>query len=115
MRATLRWSAEELATLVNAVETMDEGGVDWQRKGVGQNLWSIMVVDPDLRQKLPAAIRISVEAGHLRAALRLMICHQYLADDPVAVVDAMMKEHPTLADDEMAAYFVKHVREWGPA
>lgn len=111
--ATLRWSADELATLVHAVETMDEGGADWQRGGVGQSLWSIMVVDPDLCEKLPGAIRICVETGHLQAALRLLICHQYLADDPVAVVDAMMKEHPALADDEMAAYLVEHVREWG--
>lgn len=113
VRETLRWSPEELATLVNAVETMDDGGANWQRGGVGQSLWSIMVVDADLRQKLPGAVRICVEAGHLEAALRLVICYQYLADDPMAVVDAMIKEHPALADEEMTGYLVEHVREWG--
>lgn len=113
VRAALRWSSDELATLVNAVETMDDGGSDWQRGGVGQSLWSIMVVDPDLCQKLPGAVRICMEAGQLQAALRLVICYQYLADDPVAIVDAMMKEHPTLAEDEMAGYLVEHVHEWG--
>jgi hypothetical protein len=82
VRAALRWSSDELATLVNAVETMDDGGSDWQRGGVGQSLWSIMVVDPDLCQKLPGAVRICMDAGQLHAALRLVICYQYLADDP---------------------------------
>ena len=100
--ATLRWSADELAMLVNAVETMDDSGSDWQLGGVGQSLWSIMVVYPNLCRKLPSAIGICVEAGQLQAALRLVICYQYLADDPVAIVDAMMEEHPRLAEDEMA-------------
>ncbi len=113
VRATLRWSSEELATLVHAVETLDVGGVDWQRGGVGQSLWSIMVVDPDLCQKLPSAIRICVEADGLQAALRLVICYQYLVDDPVAVVDTIMKEYPALASDEMAGWVVEHVHEWG--
>ncbi|MCA4757074.1 DUF4365 domain-containing protein [Mycolicibacterium fortuitum] len=113
VRATLCWSPEELATLVHAVETFDDGGVDWQRGGVGQNLWSIMVVDPDLCQKLPGAIRICVEADQLQAALRLVICYQYLVDDPVAVVDAIMKEYPPLAADEMSGWIVEHLHEWG--
>lgn len=113
VRSALRWSADELAALVHAVETMDDGGADWQRGGVGQSLWSIMVVDPELRRKLPAAIAICVEAGHVQAALRLLICHQYLAEDPVGVVDATMKEHPALADDEVGGYLVEHVHEWG--
>jgi hypothetical protein len=113
VRATLQWSAGELATLVNAVETMDDGGSEWRRGGGGQSLWSIMVVDPDLCQKLPGAIGICVAAGKLQAALRLVICYQYLADDSVAVVDAMMEEHPRLAEEEMAGYLVEHVHEWG--
>jgi hypothetical protein len=67
-----------LAELVNAVETMDDGGADWQRGGIGQSLWSIMVVDPELCSKLPAAIRTCVEAGRIQAAVRLLICYRYL-------------------------------------
>ncbi len=111
--AALRWSSEELATLVHAVETMDEGGVDWQRGGIGQSLWSIMMVDPDLCRKLPGAIRICVEADHLQAALRLVICYQYLVEDPVATVDAIMKKYPSLATDKMAGWIVEHLHEWG--
>jgi hypothetical protein len=29
------------------------------------------------------------------------------------MVDAMMKEYPRLAEDEMAGYLVEHVHEWG--
>lgn len=113
VRMALRWSVNELASLVHALETMDEGGVDWQRGGTGQSLWSIMVVDPDLCAKLPGAVRTCVEADQLQAALRLLICWQYLAEDPVAVVEAAVKEHPALAEEEMAGYLVEQVREWG--
>lgn len=87
--------------------------MDWQRGGIGQSLWSIMVVDPDLCQKLPGAIRICVEADHLQAALRLVVCYQYLADDPVAVVHAIMQEYPSLAATEAAGWIVEHLHEWG--
>ncbi|PFG69118.1 uncharacterized protein DUF4365 [Propionibacteriaceae bacterium ES.041] len=113
VRAALRWSPDELSTLVHALETMDDGGVDWQRGGVGQSLWSIMVVDPGLREKLPAAIRTCVEADQLRAALRLLICYQYLSDDSADAVDAIMQKYPALAEDEMGGYLVEHVHEWG--
>jgi hypothetical protein len=53
IQASFRWFPDELAELVNAVETMDGGGADWQRGGVGQSLWSIMVVDPELCSKAP--------------------------------------------------------------
>ncbi|WP_240431172.1 DUF4365 domain-containing protein [Mycobacterium kyogaense] len=113
VRATLRWSSEELATLVHAVETFDDSGVDWQRGGIGQSLWSIMVVDPDLCQKLPGALRICVEADQLQAALRLVICYQYLVEDPASTVDAIMKKYPSLAADGMAGWIVEHLHEWG--
>lgn len=72
-----------------------------------------MVVDPDLCQKLPGAIRICVEAGHLQSALRLVICYQYLVEDPVSTIDAIMKKYPSLAADEMAGWIVEHLHEWG--
>ena len=92
---------------------MDEGGSDWQYGGVDQSLWSITVMDPDLRRKLPSAIGICDAVGQLQAALRLEICYQHLADDPTAVVDAMMEEHPRLAEEEMAGYLAQHVHGSG--
>jgi hypothetical protein len=113
IRRSFRWLPDELAELVNTVETMDEGGTDWQRGGLGQSLWSIMVVDPELCSKLPAAIRSCVEAGWIQAAIRLVVCYQYLTDNPVADVDAVMAAHPALAENEMAGWVVEELHERG--
>lgn len=113
IQASFRWFPDELAELVNAIETMDDGGADWQRGGVGQSLWSIMVVDPELCSKLPAAIRTCVQAGRIQAAVRLLICYQYLTDNPVADVDAIMAANPALAEDEMAGWVVEELNEHG--
>jgi len=113
IRRSFRWLPDELAELVNTVETMDEGGTDWQRGGLGQSLWSIMVVDPELCSKLPAAIRSCVEAGWSQAAIRLVVCYQYLTDNPVADVDAVMAAHPALAENEMAGWVVEELHERG--
>lgn len=92
---------------------MDEGGSDWQRGGLGQSLWSIMVIDPELCSKLPAAVRTSVDAGRIQAAVRLLVCYQYLAENPLAGVNAILNEHPELAEDEMAGWLVRELNEWG--
>jgi hypothetical protein len=113
VQASFRWSPDELTKLVHAVETMDEGGGDWRRGGVGQSLWSIMVIDPDLCGKLPVAIRNAVDAGQIQAAVRLLVCYQCLADDPVADVDAIMRAHPALAENEMASWIVEELQERG--
>lgn len=113
VQRTYRWSTDELATLVHALETTDDEGAFWQRGGVGQSLWSIMVVDPDLSAKLPGAIQASVEAGHIEAAVRLIICHQYLAKDPAAEVDSIIRKHPALAENEMVTGIVEGIHRWG--
>lgn len=113
VQASFRWSPDELAELVNGVETFDDEGSDWQRGGIGQSLWSIMVVDPELHAKLPSAIRRAVEAGRMKAAVRLLVCLQYLADDPVAEVDTLIQAHPSLAQHEMARVVVEHLHDHG--
>lgn len=113
IQASFRWFPDELAELVNAVETMADGGAGWQRDGVGQSLWSIMVVDPELCSKFPTAIRTCVEAGRIQAAVRLLACYQYLTDNPVEDVDAIMAANPALAEDEMAGWVVKELHEHG--
>jgi hypothetical protein len=57
------------------------GAADWQRGGLGQSLWSIMVIDPELCSRLPAAIRACVEADRIQAAVRLLVCYQFLTGD----------------------------------
>ncbi len=113
VQASFRWSPDELATLVRRLESMDDAGAEWARGGLGQSLWSIMVIDPGLRDKLPAAIRTCVEVGDTRAALRLLICLQYLADDAVQTVEEIIATYPPLAHDEMSAFLLEEVREHG--
>lgn len=113
VRATFRWRPDELADLVHAVESMDDGGASWQRGGLGQSLWSIMVIDPGLCARLPAAIRACVEDERIEAAVRLLVCYQYLTDDPADDVDAIVRTHPELLDDEMGRLVVAHLHEWG--
>ena len=113
VQASFRWSPDELAELVHCVETFDDEGSDWQRGGIGQSLWSIMVVDPELHGKLPSAIRAAIETGRIKAAVRLLICLQYLADDPVSEVDALIHANPSLAQHEMARVVVEHLHEHG--
>lgn len=113
VQAVLRWSADELATLVHAIEMLDDENMKWERGGLGQSLWSIMVVDPNLCEKLPDAIRICVHSGHLQAAIRLLVCHQYLADDPLCVVEEAMRQYPTLAAEDMTRMLEDWIHKWG--
>lgn len=110
---SFRWSPDELVKLVHAVEMMDDGGVDWERGGLGQSMWSKMVSDPDLCGKLPAAIRTCVESNRLRAAVRLLICYQYLVDDPLTMVETLLQSYPMLAQDEMAQIVLQEMRDFG--
>lgn len=109
VQASFRWWPDELAQLVNAVEMMDDGGSDWQRGGIGQSLWSIMAVDPGLCSKLPAAIRTCVDTGKVEAAVRLLICYQFLTDDPIADVDVILAQNPALAEHEMIGWIVEEL------
>jgi hypothetical protein len=113
IEASFRWLPDELAELVHAVELFDDAGSDWQRGGIGQSLWSIMVVDPGLYAKLPSAVRAAAEAGRLQAAVRLLVCLQYLAEDPLDEVDALVRAHPSLTQHEMARVVVEQLREHG--
>lgn len=113
VQASFRWSPDEIVTLIQSIETMHDDGVGWQRGGVGQSLWSIMAIDPGLRAKLSTAIHNCVEAGWMQAAIRLVICLQFLADEPVADVDAIMAANPALARGEMASWVVEELYKYG--
>ncbi|MBB3602787.1 hypothetical protein FHT40_002448 [Mycolicibacterium sp. BK556] len=113
VRASFRWSVDEVVELIHQIETMDDGGADWQRGGVGQSLWSILVVDPALCNKLPSAIRAAMEAARTRAAVRLLICFQYLTESPEQDVDELIAATPGLRDVEDVGWVVEHLRKWG--
>jgi hypothetical protein len=52
-------------------------------------------------------------AGQIQAAVRLLVCYQHLAGDPVADVDAIMRAHPALGENEMASWIVEELEERG--
>jgi Domain of unknown function (DUF4365) len=110
---SFRWSPDELVELVHRVETLDDSGAAWSRGNVGQSLWSIMVVDPDLRHTLPRAIRSAIETNRLQTAVRLLMCFQYVADDPVDDVSAVLSENPPLAQEEAAEWIMEELRQSG--
>jgi hypothetical protein len=113
VRASFRWSVHEVVELIHHIESMDDSGVDWQRGGVGQSLWSILVSDPALCGKLHTAVGSAMEAGRTRAAVRLLICFQYLTESPREDVDQLIAATPGLGDIEEVAWIVEHLREWG--
>lgn len=113
VQQSFRWTPDEMVALVHKIETIDEVGADWQRGGVGQSLWSIMVADPKLCAKLPRAIHSAAEDGRVQTAVRLLVCFQYLTPEPVTDVDALLDQNPALRDDEMAAWIVEELRTRG--
>jgi hypothetical protein len=110
---SFRWSADEVLRLVDRFETMDEGGADWYRGGSGQNLWSILGADRQLRALLPRAIRLAVDTRCDRAAARLLIWLQALALDPLEEVEQLLADLPRLLDIEEAGWVVDEVRRSG--
>lgn len=113
VKATLRWSTDEVVRMVHRFETMDEGGADWYRGGAGQNLWSILVADKHLRDHLPRAIESAVESRFERASARLLIMYQYLAVDPRTDVQHLVAAIPGLGEIEEAEWVIEAVRNEG--
>lgn len=110
VRPAFQWSPDEIATLVTKLEAM---GGDWQRGGLCQSLWSLLVTDRSLIDRLPAAIRLCVDADEVLAALRILILYQYLADDPVAAAEDTLAAYPQLAASEFSEWLIEGVRSDG--
>jgi hypothetical protein len=113
VKQSFHWSADEVLRLVDRFETIDEGGADWHRGGSGQNLWSILVADRQLRDVLPRAIREAVETGCERAAARILIWFQYLAREPQQDVEQLLSAIPGLLAIEEVGWVVEEVRRSG--
>jgi hypothetical protein len=111
--AAMRWTPSELVNLVHEVEQLGEDVLGWERGGVGQSLWSLMVMDPDILRLLRVATRLAVEETKLDAAARLLICYQWMADDPLADVLCLLDELPSLVDHSWVRMLVSEMREHG--
>lgn len=113
VKRSFSWSADELVGLVHRFETMDDGGADWYRGGMGQHLWSIMVADRELLATLPRAIQRAAESGCDRAAARLLIWFQYLTPEPSRDVETLLEAIPELASTEEVGWVVEEVHRVG--
>ncbi len=100
--------------MVRAVEQLDEeGGGGWQRGGLGQCLWAILIEDPDLRTVVPAAMKLAVEMDDVDAAFRLLVIHQYLAENPLEAAQAALDQHPSLRSHCYSGELIDQIAEFG--
>jgi hypothetical protein len=95
VQTSFRWSVSEVCDLVCAVEHLDEGG-GWERGGLGQSLWMLLSRDPKLKVTAPKAIPVALSRGDLMGALRLLLIHQFLADDSQTAVNDALGQNPGL-------------------
>jgi hypothetical protein len=65
-----------------------------------------------LESSLPPSAPVSRRAGSKLPSVFLS-ADQYLTDNPVADVDAIMAANPALAEDEMAGWVVEELHEHG--
>ncbi len=113
VRPASRWSAQEVRDLVAAVEERPLGTPGWERGGLGQCLWSLLIEDPQLGDALLPAIAVALRAAQLSAALRLLILHQSLAEDPLHAVNQTVTQYPELNEHPYTAELLRQITEFG--
>lgn len=114
VRAALRWSTSEVYSLVTAVESRArDGEPGWERGGLGECLWHLLAPDPDLRRLAREAVGLTLEAGDLDAAFRLLVIAQYVADDPAQEADEVLRRHPDLLAHELTASLTEELLRSG--
>lgn len=111
--ASMRWSPSELVSLVHEVEQFDEEILGWERGGVGQSLWSIMAMDPEILRVLRLATKLAADEGRLDAAARLLVCYQWIADDPLIDVHMLLDEVPQLRSHDWIPILIGELKEHG--
>lgn len=112
VQPAFRWSAQEVCDLVCAVEHLEEAG-GWERGGIGQCLWSLLIEDTNLLASASVAIGFALARGDSDAAFRLLIIYQYLADDPLAAAEDALGRYPELRAHPYANELVRDITEFG--
>ena len=111
---TFRWSAQEVCDLVRAVEHLTEDGdAGWERGGLGQCLWCLLIEDRDLRSAVLPAIGLALNVEDLEAAFRLLVIHQYLADDALTAAHEAIAAHPGIRKHDYVDEFLQQIAEFG--
>lgn len=108
---SFRWTPHEVHHMVQAVE--DQGG-GWERGGIGQYVWSLLVMDRDLRSLILPAMTIALDHDHLDAAFQLLVIHQYLArSDPEKAIRHALGMFPQLQEHPLTDELIAAVKEHG--
>jgi hypothetical protein len=111
---TFRWSAQEVCDLVRAVEHLTkDGDAGWERGGLGQCLWSLLIEDPDLRSAVLPAIGLALNVEDLEAAFQLLVIHQYLAEDPLVAARESIALHPGVREHVYTRELLQQIAEFG--
>jgi hypothetical protein len=113
VRPTFRGSARELSDLVSAVEHRPEDTPGWERGGLGQSLWSLLIEDTDLHRAVLPAIGLALHADDLDAAFRLLVIAQCGAADPLATVKQAVAQFPRLRYHPYTADLLEQIEEFG--
>ncbi|CCG02455.1 DUF4365 domain-containing protein [Blastococcus saxobsidens] len=112
-RASFRWSAEELVHLVSAVEERPEETPGWERGGLGQCLWCLLVEDGELERVAAQAVGLAVARSELEVALRLLVIAQARADAPLDMVRQLIELNPRLRAHWYLTELVQDLEEFG--
>jgi len=102
----LVWTPDELVALVHSVEMLEDV-TGWERGGVGQSLWSIISIQPDCVRALRRAVKVAVEERKMDAAVRLLVCFQWLVEDPGQEIRILLAEVPELDGHEHVNWLVE--------
>lgn len=113
VQLSFRWTLDELVNLVDKVENLGDEFPGWERGGVGQSLWAILAIDPALKEKLPRAIRAAVEERKFDAGFRLLVCYQWLSENPLEEVSRVLRTNPELQAHESVNMLIEMLHEHG--
>ena len=105
---SFRWSPEEIAHMLNAVDPED-----WGRATLGQSLDVLLYEDPNVVAKLHIAIHILLKDNEATQAVRAATLALTHSCDQRIEVESLVEEFPDLLDHEWFSEVCASVRDVG--
>jgi hypothetical protein len=113
VRQAFRWSTQEVYELVGAVEHLDDEGAGWERGGLGQCLWMLLAEDPTLPTTVETAMGLAARAEDADTTFRLLVIHQFLAEDPLDAAHTALEQFPLLRGHAYSGELIGLIAEFG--
>jgi hypothetical protein len=109
VKAHLRLSEDEIAYLMKAIPSED-----WQRGGSGQDLYSILCVDPSIEKKMGEVAIRAIEQGCEELAFYAMYLMIYWAKkDGLAMYEGFLRINHKFRDLELSGELELLLKEYG--